>query len=71
MAGWMVATIVLSRAYRNTDEKMDPTQMIHAMPFKLLTGAAPSHSAVAEGCIVDWASGRDDWSEFFVPASPS
>ncbi len=62
--------MVLSRAYRNTDEKMDPTQMIHIMPFKFLTGAAASISAVVEGCVVGGASGRDDWSEFFVPISP-
>jgi len=48
---------------------MDPTQMIHAMPFKFLTGAAASISV--EGCVVAGAFGRDDWSEFFVSVSPS
>lgn len=66
-----MATMVLSRAYRNTDEKMDPTQMIHATPFKFLTGAAASISAIVEACVPGGASGRDAWSEFFVSVSPS
>ena len=81
MPGWIVATMVLSSAYRNTDENMDKTQMIHLMPFKFLTGSSASTCAVelfgvaptfsSEAWVVSTAAGSDDCSELVAFVSLS
>ena len=74
IAGWIVATMVLSSAYRNTEEKIDRKQIIHLMPFKFLGGTSSSASSVEvcraastfsfEAWAVSRVAGSDDCSEF-------
>lgn len=49
-AGWMVATMVLSSAYKKTDAKIEAQQTAQAKPFSVLGGGSDASSSA--GCTV-------------------